>query len=201
VVGEPGNGPGRAHMYDLFGMKLGQLSFLLNGFTAEFGYSSAIGANRIAVGAPNDEISNQPVGSVHLYDLYGNLIKKIRPPITTSGQKFGYSIAISGNTIFVGAPGDGTVTATVYTYDLEGNYKEQITKTLYSMNTQITDNFGESIAVGHGRLIVGDSAETIVGSGQSNIGAAYQYSINNTTYEDYLERISNERNTKYSPEA
>jgi hypothetical protein len=200
VVGEPGTTGGLAYMYDLFGMKLGQLSTTLNGFTAEFGYSSAIGANRIAVGAPNDEISNQPVGSVHLYDLYGNLIKKITPPITTSGQKFGYSIAISGNTIFVGAPGDGTVTATVYTYDLEGNYKEQITQSIYSSNTQITDNFGESIAVGHGRLIIGDSAWTI-GSGQSNNGAAYLYSINNTTYEDYLERISNERNTKYSPES
>jgi len=208
VVGEPGNSGGIAHMFDLFGMKLGQLDRLSVGSTPEFGYSSAIGANRIAVGAPNDETfdqfgtaSGQQVGAVHLYDLYGNYLKKIRAPIPTSGQKFGYSIAISGNTIFVGAPGDGTVTATVYTYDLEGNYKEQITKTIHSMNTQITDNFGESIAVGHGRLIVGDSAETIVGSGQSNIGAAYQYSINNTTYEDYLERISNERNTKYSPEA
>lgn len=205
VVGEPSNVAGRAHMYDLRGMKLGQLSGALSGFTAEFGYSTAIGANRIAVGAPNDNISNQPVGSVHLYDLYGNLIKKIRPPITTSGQtvisgqKFGYSIAISGNTIFVGAPGDGTVTAAVYTYDLEGNYKEKITQPILTQNTQITDNFGESIAVGHGKLIVGDSAWT-VGYGQSNNGAAYLYSINNTTYEDYLERISNERNTKYSPE-
>ena len=199
VVGEPGNEAGQAHMYDLWGMKLGQLAKVLSGFTAEFGYSSAIGANRIAVGAPNDEISNQPVGSVHLYDLYGNSIKKITPPITTSGQKFGYSIAISGNTIFVGAPGDGTVTSTVYTYDLEGNYKEQITKTIFSTFNRITDNFGESIAVGHGRLVDGDSTWT-VGNSQSNNGAVNVYGINNTTYEDYLERISNERNTKYSPE-
>ena len=78
-------------------------------------------------------------------------------------------------------------------------YKEQITKTIYSTFNQITDNFGESIAVGHGRLVVGDSTWT-VGNGQSNNGAVNVYGINNTTYEDYLERISNERNTKYSPE-
>lgn len=206
VVGEPGNSGGRAHMFDLWGNKLGELNRLSTGSTPEFGYSSAIGANRIAVGAPNDETSGnlpgtasgQQVGAVHLYDLYGNYLKKIRAPISTSGQKFGYSIAISGNTIFVGAPGDGTVTATVYTYDLEGNYKEQITKPLEASSVQITDNFGESIAVGHGRLIVGDSAWAI--TGETNTGAAYLYSINNTTYEDYLERISNERNTKYSPE-
>lgn len=201
VVGESGNGNGQAYLYDLFGMKLAGLNSTLSGGSAEFGYSTAIGSNRIAVGAPKD--TSMVGGSVHLYDLWGNQIAKIgwpNPEGYETSARFGHSIAIYGNRIFVGAPSEpgSGLTPKVFTYDLDGNYIEQIVKpglaTLHA-----SDTFGESIAVGHGKLVIGDSAFSIT-TPSTNIGAAFLYRINFTKYEDYLERISEDRNTKYTPE-
>jgi hypothetical protein len=75
-----------------------------------FGCSvSAVGTNRILVGACNDNAAGTGSGIAYLFDLSGNLLSTLDSPSALSGDLFGSAVAGLGNdTLIVSAPANGS---------------------------------------------------------------------------------------------
>lgn len=73
----------------------------------EFGVSVAISGNVAIVGSPSDDDRGDDSGSVYLFDvLTGDQIAKFTASDGAAGNKFGESVAISGDRFIVGSPFD-----------------------------------------------------------------------------------------------
>src|SRR5687768_4231630 len=119
VVGAPGDdfpplplNIGGAYVYVTDGIQWTMQQFLLGtGIDANsgFGSSVAIDGNAIVVGAPTDSISGNRRGSAFVIERSGTAwfetAQLIAPePAEILNERFGSSVAISGDTIVVGAP-------------------------------------------------------------------------------------------------
>jgi trimeric autotransporter adhesin len=120
----------------------------------------------------------------------------LQPSAPTASQTFGSSLALSGNTLAVGAigepPGLGDSDAgpppqpgQVYIFTLSGSVWTQ-TAQLQASNASPSDNFGASVALVGNTLVVGapseSSAATGIGGNQSDTsapgaGAAYVFTL------------------------
>ena len=108
---------------------------------------------------------------------------------TAESDEFGYSVAVSGNTLVVGAPehdGAGAASggAYVFTRSNEGSWTEQ--QYLLASNAENADRFGWSVAIDGDRLVIGAINESSNGVGGESdnsavlAGAAYVFSRDDT---------------------
>jgi hypothetical protein len=186
VVGVPGadigaiSNAGSALIYNLNGNYVGILTHPSAASFDEFGFSVAVGSGRIVVGALLDTIGIglTNAGSAHIYDLNGNYVGILTHPSAVGSEYFGSSVAVGSGRIVVCAPSDdiGALTAagSAHIYDLNGNYVGILTHP----NAAADDQFGTSVAVGSGRIVVGASTDDI-GIGLTNAGSAHIYSTPN----------------------
>jgi len=139
-----------------------------------FGISVAIGSGRIVVGAHLDDDAGTSSGSAYIFDLDGNQLTKITASDAAAGDRFGYSVAIGSGRIVVGAHLDddkGPSSGSAYIFDLNGNEIAKIT----ASDGADGDNFGISVAIGSGRIVVGADANDDI---QSSSGSAYIFDLN-----------------------
>ena len=141
-----------------------------------FGYSVAVGNNRIVVGAYGDDDVENGSGAAYIFDLDGNQLAKIKPSDPGVNDYFGYSVAVGNGRIVVGSRYDDDVVETsgsAYIYDLEGNFIKKI-----NGHGGGTDNnvktFGNSVAVDNGRIVVGAVLDSTDGTSS---GAAYIFDL------------------------
>ena len=176
------NDQGSAYIYDLDGNEVGIITASDGSAADEFGWSVAIGNNKIVVGAPRAGFS----GAVYAYDLDGNNEVKIS---SSSGfDLFGYSVAVGNGRIVVGSPWSN-VSGTSYTidegvayiYDLNGN--NQIKIIMVEGFEESTDRFGYSVAVGSGRIVVGAREDDV--DGNNGQGSAHVFDLNG----NFIQRI------------
>jgi WD40 repeat protein len=127
VVGAPGfnNMPpdGSVYVFDVAtGVQLHRLTPPDGNFVDLFGFGLDIDNGVIAVGSPEHSEDIFRVGAVYLFDAQtGNLIDKINHPNPAFRDNFGYSVALEGDTLVVGAPGrdiTGNNTGSTYVYNL-----------------------------------------------------------------------------------
>lgn len=155
----------------------------------------SINCGRVAVGRPID--SSDGVGSylgrVDVFDLNGNEIAKLRGSTvsgnSTTGSKYGTSVAVNDGLIVVGAPGSVSTNndsdGQVFVHDLNGNEKYVIVPS----DGTVDDRFGTSVAIGNGVIAVGSPRHNTSGFDIGSLdGAVYLYD-----YEGNLkEKISNQ---------
>jgi hypothetical protein len=168
-----GSSSGSVYIYDLDGTQLAKITSSDAAASDFFGFSVAVGCGRIVVGAPGDDDNGAGSGSVYIYDLDGNNEIKITASDGARLDGFGHSVAVGCGRIVVGADGDednGSDSGSAYIYDLNGNELSKIT----AFDGAANDNFGYSVAVGCGRIVVG--APFNDGNGD-NYGAAYIYDL------------------------
>lgn len=150
----------------------------LNGY----GVSCAIGENRIVIGSPygykagaglsTSTASFDGAGSFHIYDMEMNHIRVVPNPDPSNssnpGDHFGMAIAIGDGRIVVGAPNyDGANSkGAIFIFDLDGSFIKKIEAPF----SDTTGNFGNSVAVGNGRIVVGNYKSD----------RAYVYELNGT---------------------
>lgn len=147
----PYNHHGSIYLYDLSGTYLRKIIAPdeSNPYTQRFGETISIGCGRIVVGAVQ---TNQFRGVVFIYDVDGNLIKKIDTPSSLNSDyaKFGDKISVSQGRIVVNSMSDK-----FFIYDLDGNLLKEITNTdesnfgFGSAPTQV----GSTVSVGSGRIV------------------------------------------------
>jgi hypothetical protein len=180
----------------------------------QFGKSVSLSNDTLAVGAPNerskttgidgDQTNNSwsGTGAVYVFNRDAtdtwNQQAYIKASNTGSGDRFGESTALSGDTLVVGAPledsaargvdgfqGDNKAlssgAAYVFTRDAAGDWTQQAY--IKASNTDIQDQFGRSLALDDDFLAVGaieDSVATGVNGDQAdnssdNSGAVYLF--------------------------
>ncbi|MEX2498054.1 MAG: Ig-like domain-containing protein [Wenzhouxiangellaceae bacterium] len=177
-------------------------SIALDGDTVVIG---AVSEGSNATGVDGDETDNSASGAGAAYvftrdgDGAWSQQAYLKASNTDSEDQFGYSVALDGNTVVVGAPledssatgvdGDQTdnsasVAGAVYVFTRDGTGAWSQQAYLKASNTEEFDRFGESVAIAGGTVVVGangeDSNATGVDGDQTDnsagsAGAAYVF--------------------------
>ncbi|MEO6391405.1 MAG: FG-GAP-like repeat-containing protein [Pyrinomonadaceae bacterium] len=155
-----------------------------------FGNSVAISGDTVVVGSPLDDIgANVDQGSAYIFVRGTNGLWSQQAKLTgtgaAAGDQFGSSVAISGDTVIVGAPIDNVGTnnaqGSVYIFVRSGAVWSQQQKIVAS-DGGTSDVFGDDRCVGiSGNTVVVGSAGSEVGD-NANEGAAYVYVRTGTTW-------------------
>jgi|JI6StandDraft_1071083.scaffolds.fasta_scaffold00569_9 hypothetical protein len=189
-----------------------------------FGYSVAVSGTTVVVGAGKEDGSATSVngtsnnsatdaGAAYAFILTGSTWSQqayLKPSNTGAGDWFGGSVAISGETVVVGAPWeDGSATTingannnsaidagAAYVFTRSGSTWSQQAY-LKPVNTEADDIFGISVGLSGDTAVVGASFEDSDGSGTGNnaasqAGAAYLFTRSGSTWTQgaYLKAIN-----------
>ena len=129
-----------------------------------FGTSVALSGDTALVGAQGDDDKGLSSGSAYLFDADGTETK-----LTASDGAilnfFGISVALSGGTALVGAPGSSSGSA--YLFDADGTQAQKLTA-----SDGAGDEFGTSVALSGDTALVGAFADDDKGLGS---GSAYLF--------------------------
>ncbi len=171
-----------------------------------FGAAVAIDGKRVAIGAPGDDArfgNLQDAGAVYLFtfdeaDLSGGRLeaivgrgyvggKNFQPLNVGAGDRFGTALALDGNRLVVGAPGDdgfGNQTSNagaVYLLNFAGDaFANLATRRLFgtgynsgvsiNVESDVGDGFGRAVALDGIDLAVGAPGDDGARNGRSNTG-------------------------------
>jgi len=167
---------GAAYVFDaVSGSLLRTLSNPTPGFGDCFGYSVAVSGNVVVVGAYNDDVSATDAGVAYVFDVAsGNLLQTLKNPTPVYGDLFGYSVAVSGNAVVVGAYSDDTGapnSGAAYVFDAASG---SLLRTLSNPTPAFDDDFGISVAVSGSTVVVGADGDD---TGAADTGAAYVFDL------------------------
>lgn len=161
----------------------------------EFGISVAMSGDTAVIGADKDDVGTHPIqGSAYVFVHTGNTWTFQRKLTASDGDTedgFGYSVAIDGDTVVVGAPYDdvnGVVdqgSAYVFIRN-EGSWTQQ--GKLNHPIGAIGDNFGFSVAIQNDFVVVG--APYYDYNANQNQGAAFVFDRSGSDWY-YLSRLIN----------
>jgi trimeric autotransporter adhesin len=159
----------------------------------EFGQSVALSGDFLAIGAPFEDSTGTTVGNdnnngfndgaVYVYtpdNMGWALTSYLKSSTTDATDLFGSSLALSGNTLAVGAPVDGSLKGrcAVFTHD-GANWTEEAI--LSGSNSSTNDTFGISVAISGDTIVVGAPYEDTglaggsKGTPDDDYGAAYVF--------------------------
>lgn len=146
---------------------------------SHFGWSMAISGSLLAVGVPQDDTGANDAGIVCVYDLASSTpavpLHILENPFPAANDNFGWSVAISGSRVIVGAPrGDsGTGDAgCVYIYDLESP-SPAVPAVQLNNPDPAGQNFGFTVAASAARLVIGAPQD----SGPGDTGRVHVFDI------------------------
>ena len=142
-----------------------------------YGYSTSVDGDLAVVGAYSDDLSSTVVNSGSFYVLEHNLISNtwqpaagpVRPTTPVANSWFGYSVAMDGEYIAVGAPqeaGKGVVYV----------FRKGATSSVWNQVAQLTDptgiagdRFGESVSISGNYVIVGAPTDPATSTGNGSV--------------------------------
>jgi hypothetical protein len=130
---------------------------------AEFGVV-AVDGERVVVGAPGDGTNGLNAGSLYVYEFDGAggwTETKLVASDGASGDRFGFSVAVAGDRIAVGAHGDddnGSDSGSAYVYEPDGAGGWTETK-ISASDGATADAFGISVTTDGDRVVVGSHGD------------------------------------------
>jgi FG-GAP repeat protein len=146
----------------------------------QFGSSVAVSGETAVVGAPNDDgVAGLDQGSAYVFVRSGGVWsqqQKLEASDAASIDQFGFTVAISGETVVVGAPNDGGAAGffqgSAYVFVRSGGVWSQQQK-LEASDAGAGDRFGTSVAINGNTIVVG--ADSDDGAGGLDQGSAYVF--------------------------
>lgn len=147
-----------------------------------FGNSVSISGNNTVVGAPSNDQAGTAAGAAYVFTRVGGnwqFVQKLIASDAYAGDYFGYSVAIEGNRIIVGArnedPNGNLDAGCAYVFDLPPGSSSWVetTKLIASDVTPNREDAGYSVGLSGNSAIVGALWKTTPGLYQTNQGAAY----------------------------
>ena len=138
-----------------------------------FGLSVALDGNNVLIGALGDDTNGTNIGQAHLFDAStGNLLRTFDDPTPTSADEFGFSVAIDGSNVLIGAVQDktsGFIVGQAHLFDaVTGNLLE----TFDDPTVTTGDQFGRSVALDGNTVLIGANADDTNGH---NVGQAHLF--------------------------
>jgi hypothetical protein len=184
VIGAPGSnvGGGEAYVFVRSGSTWSEQATLADpaGISADdFGNSVAISGSTAVIGAP-DSIST--VGEAYVFVRSGTTWSQqaaLTDPGATVGDQFGQSVAITGSTTVIGAPG-GSGAGVAYVFVRSGTAWAQQTE-LTAADAASGDDFGSSVAISGSTALVGNPFHN------SNTGTASVFVRSGTSWSQQTE--------------
>jgi hypothetical protein len=147
------------------------------------GDSVAIDGDTMVLGSPGDDVStraNQGSATIYVRDPAG--VWSFQQQLfgdATAAEFFGRDVAVSGDTIVVGADGAATSTGAAYIFTRSGSTWSRQQRITASDGAQ-DDQFGKSVAISRDTIIVGalldDTAAGV------DAGSAYVFNRSGTTW-------------------
>jgi len=133
-----------------------------------FGFAVAIDGDTAVVGVPGKDTSGADAGAALVFVRVGavwTLQATLVPPAPADGLGFGFSVAVSSDTLIVGTLGDYPSTGEAYVYVRVGQ-TWSLQATLVTLDAVRGDRFGWSVAVS------GDTA--VVAAPEANTGFGFR---------------------------
>ncbi len=162
-----------------------------------FGAAVAISGDTIVVGAYGDDNGfNSDQGSAYVFVRSGTTWSqqaKLTVGDGAANDWFGYAVAVSGDTVMIGAPLDdfgSTVNqGSAYVFVRSGVAWSQ-QQQLNATDTADSDNFGFAVALQGGTSVIGAPADDV--SGSSDQGSACVFVRSNTTWSQQQQLIASD---------
>ncbi len=181
---------GSAYVYDLASATPGTPWLTLRNPTPAisdfFGRSVALHQNVLVIGASADDTGATDAGSAYVYDLTsadpGTPVLTLNNPAPAAGDQFGFSVAVSGPIIVVGANTDDVGAAdagSVYVYDLTKPDPSLPAWTLPNPQPGANDQFGVAVAIEDRRVAVGAHLDDL--SGITDAGSVHVFDLESAT--------------------
>ena len=153
--------------------------------SAQFGNAVAISGDTLVVGAHFNGANGSSSGAAYVFVRSGTTWSqqtRLDPSDPGSNEQFGSAVAIDGDTVAVGALGDGTVfagTGAVYVFERSGGTWTQQAK-LVSNNPQPGNALGHSVSLSGDTIVTGSPFDEDTGLLDS--GAVYVFSRTGTAW-------------------
>lgn len=161
-------GRGAAHVYNVAGGNFAYAQLVQGSDSAPmddiyFGNALAADGARVLVGAPGADYSTAayPVGAVYVFTNADGVLseaQKLEASDGAAGDQFGFSIAIDGDTVLVGASAANidanTHQGAAYVFAHDGSAFAEAQK-LVRADGAAFDQFGQSVALSGGTALVG----------------------------------------------
>ena len=150
----------------------------------EFGYSVAVSGDTVVVAAPRDDDGHEDSGSVYVFtrsDSGWHEQAKLTAADGAEGDLFGISVAISGDTIVVGADladDKGENSGAAYVFTRSGSTWAEQAK-LTADDGAAGDLFGIRVSVSGNTAAIGAARDD---DGQDNSGSAYVFVREGSTW-------------------
>jgi hypothetical protein len=167
------------------------------GWGAEFGSSIALDGDTLVVGARYDTVDHDNQGSVRVYTRSGtdwSLQQKLTSSDAAAYDAFGYSVALSGNRLVVGAIGDDDVASdrgAAYVFIRNGTVWTEVQKLAANDGVQ-DDRFGEAVALDGDTMVIGAKYDDISTNINEDRGAAYVFTYNGTVWTQQQKLIASD---------
>ena len=145
------------------------------------GYSVAVDGDVVVTGRPNGPASSEPATAVIWRATNGAYLYGLSDPRGSPHSRFGYSVAIAGSRVVVGAPWDDTGAenaGSVYVYDLASGAPTVPLITLDNPSPETDDHFGYSVSISGTHVVVGAPWGD---TGAENSGVVYVYDLGSAT--------------------
>ena len=174
IIGAPynddnGSSSGSAYIFDVSsGNQVHKLTASDAAASDIFGHSVSISGNYAIIGAPYNDDNGTNSGSAYIFDVSsGQQLHKLTASDAADTDRFGFSVAISGNYAVIGASNNddnGSNSGSAYIFNvISGNELNKIT----ASDAAAYDNFGYSVAISGNYAVIGSPNDN------SLRGAAY----------------------------
>ena len=119
-----------------------------------FGDAVAMTGRYLVVAAPStDDAAGMNQGAVYVFDaLNGNLLHRLLAPDAAAEDGFGYSVAVSGHYIAVGAPGKNGSQGRAYVFDAVSGLSLGLPD---PVAIAAGNKYGNAVAISGGKLLAG----------------------------------------------
>ncbi len=154
----------------------------------EFGVSVGVSGNTIVVGSHFDDDKGEDSGSAYVFTFDGRTWSQAAKLTASDGvpyDNFGYSVAIDGELIVVGAnldddAGGNSGSAYIYERPTGGWSDMRETAKLTSSDAATNDEFGKSVSIDRETVVIGAHYDSSVSA--SLCGAVYLFQLKNSEW-------------------
>ncbi|MCA2666585.1 MAG: hypothetical protein IM502_06775, partial [Microcystis sp. M045S2] len=138
-----------------------------------FGGMVAISGNNVLIGAIGDDAGATNAGAAYLFNATtGSLLRTFLNPTPTFNEQFGWSVAISGNNVLIGAIGDDTGATNTGVAYLFNATTGSLLQTFLNPIPEPEDQLGRFAAISANNVLVGTILHN---TGGADAGAAYLF--------------------------